>query len=1301
MWFWLVLVVLALVLLVGVLVALLWRGRTQALALRPVSADAPPADDDSARLPAIVRELHPSFRAAVKRLRGLVRSVDFRYGVPWYLLVGPPDAGKTTLLTDIPQATPERLADGGAPPPSSISWHYLEGGVLIDVPGVLAFPRGRGVGGWRALLQLLTRYRPRRPIDGILVAVPAWLLLDEGWKSSTHDLGTAIRERLMLAQDAFGFSLPIYVMITQSDAVPGFAAFADALPDSLQQNMIGWSNPHDLDVVFQGTWIDKAFEELHRGLVHLQVELLATGEPGDGASALFLFPGELRRLGQPLRALLEEIFRPSAYHAGLALRGFYLTGQGRVARDRAVSFFGDLLEHKVFPERGLAAPLGNTSVARTRSSRIAQATAALLLLVLGIGTYVAYRRLENVRQAHADFFAAVDAALDLRLRDASRERTLSDEERIAEGYNLLESVEGLSLQRFASPFLPTYALAPILPRVERVLNATFGEVVLPDFRLGLEHKGQQLFDWTGEPEGFDDLEADQARPALDTSPHYRALEAFASDYRGFVDNYFRYVRLSRTEGGAFEDLAALGNYVTGRAMLAEVAVPLVPYGQAVLEATSGPVDCSTFDGRVEQRARRLLAEFGSVWFGDNNPVRTAESRLVELWTGLTTTAEADLRDLVRELDRLEAAVTTWSRIGSQSGQLRLPVLEQAPFARLESPDLCAAIRPDLSDAIRRTAAMRDGLSGSLLAIDTPPFGPLLARSDDGLQLGPGIQQLKAALDDFRMQAFRLALPTVDGAPVLPAHPTWRTQELDEAVGLFAAFDRYRGDSFADIDPAYRRPLLDAVTADVSQALALRVAFDATESTPPPAGSEAMMADILRLGTVLTRIERLIPFFEDGDVEFAEELTALLNEQAAQALRRLDQDASEQLPYVFGRQVDAIFASWTEVQAESLTPPEAVKRWLGFVDEQREAFRRYTTHAEPLARFLARTPGASPLAARWIAIVDDLMNYERKVPGNGLVALEAFLRDSFTAILADPNCAAPVASVRSVGFFASLRNQLAVDTARYCRDASRAGTERRYAAIAQAFNGSLAGRFPFSEVVAGVPDAAAADVAAFLQVYGRNEGRTLAPRLQVHACSDEAMAFVRRLDSVVGILAPVQDPAAPALSLEVLPEFRVNREREVGGNQIIQWQLDIGRQTLIDTVPAKPVRWTAGDPVRVVMRFAKDSPSRPVIRAGGIPSAAGRTAQFEFGGAWALLALVRASRADAADLPGVDAAVHLLRFEIPVERDPAQPPVAGIGTPASPFRVYLRLRLSHAGKPDPITIGDFPARAPGAALCTAR
>jgi hypothetical protein len=39
-------------------------------------------------------------------------------------------------------------------------------------------------------------------------------------------------------------------------------------------------------------------------------------------------------------------------------------------------------------------------------------------------------------------------------------------------------------------------------------------------------------------------EDDTIRPVLDASPHYRAMQRFANDYRTFVDNYFRYHALS-------------------------------------------------------------------------------------------------------------------------------------------------------------------------------------------------------------------------------------------------------------------------------------------------------------------------------------------------------------------------------------------------------------------------------------------------------------------------------------------------------------------------------------------------------------------------------------------------------------------------------------------------------------------------------------------------------------------------------------------------------------------------------------
>src|SRR5262245_10405452 len=87
-----------------ILVAILaLRARARARAQRE-QTDLQLADErnQEALLPTLVRDLRPSFDESVARLRKTVRGIDFRYGVPWYLLIGPADSGKTTLVGHAP-----------------------------------------------------------------------------------------------------------------------------------------------------------------------------------------------------------------------------------------------------------------------------------------------------------------------------------------------------------------------------------------------------------------------------------------------------------------------------------------------------------------------------------------------------------------------------------------------------------------------------------------------------------------------------------------------------------------------------------------------------------------------------------------------------------------------------------------------------------------------------------------------------------------------------------------------------------------------------------------------------------------------------------------------------------------------------------------------------------------------------------------------------------------------------------------------------------------------------------------------
>src|SRR5262249_23863973 len=207
-------------------------------------------------------------------------------------------------------------------------------------------------------------------------------------------------------------------------------------------------------------------------------------------SDVFLFSGELQRIADPLRSLLEEMFRPSVYRSASLFRGFYVSGVGPDRAETAVtagpagsrlpiSFVGDLLTRTGFSERGLALPLPGAAVARNRVSAVAQVAAVLLAIVLIFGTLLASTRLEGVRDRFDAFFGDVSAAFDQRIRTAKGELNPTVEERIARGYQLVQGLAHLGDDRPRSIFLPASLMTPIRPAGERVLDATFGDVILP------------------------------------------------------------------------------------------------------------------------------------------------------------------------------------------------------------------------------------------------------------------------------------------------------------------------------------------------------------------------------------------------------------------------------------------------------------------------------------------------------------------------------------------------------------------------------------------------------------------------------------------------------------------------------------------------------------------------------------------------------------------------------------------------------------------------------------------------------
>src|SRR5579862_3961344 len=86
-----------------------------------------------------------SFKEALKLLREKIPGRDFRYRVPWYVMMGESASGKTTLLDNV--GLPQPFGRVGGDPfllRKTVTWWLFTTGVVLDVDGnMVSSPDGK------------------------------------------------------------------------------------------------------------------------------------------------------------------------------------------------------------------------------------------------------------------------------------------------------------------------------------------------------------------------------------------------------------------------------------------------------------------------------------------------------------------------------------------------------------------------------------------------------------------------------------------------------------------------------------------------------------------------------------------------------------------------------------------------------------------------------------------------------------------------------------------------------------------------------------------------------------------------------------------------------------------------------------------------------------------------------------------------------------------------------------------------------------------------------------------------------
>lgn len=243
---------------------------------------------------------------------------------PWLLFLGDRAANVDGLLRAAAHAShSRRLSDDDVPRPWS--WWVFRSLVAIDADARLVDPQedmDADASSWTHGLDLLARERRKLPLDGMVLCVAAETLLERGAELDSvaarlRALATEVTERLRL-------QLPLYVVVTGLESLPGHASFRAALPSSVLRRVFGWRVPGgDRGHGTMDAYLDGMVERIRS----VGLAALAARHDRHGRREIFEFVRALIALRHGLRELIDAIAGgDDAPTPGLHACGVYLTG---------------------------------------------------------------------------------------------------------------------------------------------------------------------------------------------------------------------------------------------------------------------------------------------------------------------------------------------------------------------------------------------------------------------------------------------------------------------------------------------------------------------------------------------------------------------------------------------------------------------------------------------------------------------------------------------------------------------------------------------------------------------------------------------------------------------------------------------------------------------------------------------------------------------------------------------------------------------------------------------------------------
>lgn len=329
----------------------------------------------------------------IENLKKNLDKRNYLYELPWYLVLGLENAGKTSLInrsgqnfvfSSVMRATGKRSSN-----PYSFDWWIGDNAIVIDPDGELLTQGHYSETNegemerrlWLHFVDWLERTRSRRPLNGIVLALDISHLAVAS-VSERKAYASLLRARLRELIEVLSTRLPVYITLTKLDLIYGFEAFFKHCPKNQREEVLGFTFSLD-SIANSDQWLEEfgqQYAQFTDRINDRMPSMVCDQMSSEDRHAIYSFSRQLSGMKSILIEFFKDALSSDQFSTAALVRGAYFTSvyqQGvptnafddaasrryglshavnaaQNAKNSTVYFTQKLFSHMIYPEAGLA-----------------------------------------------------------------------------------------------------------------------------------------------------------------------------------------------------------------------------------------------------------------------------------------------------------------------------------------------------------------------------------------------------------------------------------------------------------------------------------------------------------------------------------------------------------------------------------------------------------------------------------------------------------------------------------------------------------------------------------------------------------------------------------------------------------------------------------------------------------------------------------------------------------------------------------------------------------------------------------